>query len=114
MVSICLPAWAATLQLQKEAMGLLMVDSGLSTNTSQLKTKTDSLGWPVQVLINTHWHADHSGSNVALGRDGARIIAHENTAKRLAEDNTIAFFNRPLRPWILPACRTKHLRMRVR
>lgn len=79
--------------IAKGSDGLLMVDSGLPAMTTQLKEKTDSLGLPVQVLINTHWHFDHSGSNVALGQAGARIIAHENTAKRLAEDNTIAFFH---------------------
>jgi cyclase len=77
--------------IAKGSDGLLMVDSGLPTNTAQLKAKTDTLGLPVEVLINTHWHADHSGSNVALGEAGTRIIAHENTAKRLAEDNTISF-----------------------
>ena len=33
----------------------------------------------VQLLLNTHWHWDHTGSNAALGKAGAKIIAHENT-----------------------------------
>ncbi len=78
----------------KGSDGLLMVDCGLPTSTGDLRAKTDSLGQPVQVLIDTHWHYDHTGSNVALGQAGARILAHENTAKRLAEDNTIEFFHR--------------------
>lgn len=46
--------------IAKGSDGLLMVDSGLPAMTTQLKEKTDSLGLPVQVLINTHWHFDHS------------------------------------------------------
>ena len=36
-------------------------------------------GKPVQVLFNTCWHPQHTGSNEALGKAGAKIIAHENT-----------------------------------
>ena len=37
----------------------------------------------VQVLVNTHYHFDHVGSNELLGMRGVRIIAHENVKKRL-------------------------------
>lgn len=33
----------------------------------------------IPTLINTHWHAAHTGANERLGKRGARIIAHENT-----------------------------------
>ena len=33
----------------------------------------------IDVLFNTHWHAERVGSNAALGQAGAKIIAHENT-----------------------------------
>jgi glyoxylase-like metal-dependent hydrolase (beta-lactamase superfamily II) len=33
----------------------------------------------VQQLVNTHWHWDHTGSNEALAKSGAGILAHENT-----------------------------------
>jgi cyclase len=33
----------------------------------------------VTTLINTHWHAAHTGVNERLGKRGAKIIAHENT-----------------------------------
>jgi hypothetical protein len=33
----------------------------------------------------THWHFDHTGSNVWLHEAGAGILAHENTRNWLAE-----------------------------
>jgi glyoxylase-like metal-dependent hydrolase (beta-lactamase superfamily II) len=38
----------------------------------------------VQVLSNTHYHFDHTGSNEYLGKNRVRIIAHENVKKRLS------------------------------
>ena len=37
---------------------------------------------PVQHLINTHWHTDHTDGNAWLGDGGAVITAHENTRRR--------------------------------
>ena len=51
-----------------------------SDPTNLLKLVADqSGGKPVQVLFNTCWHPQHTGSNEALGKAGAKIIAHENT-----------------------------------
>ena len=41
---------------------------------------------PVQFVINTHLHGDHTGGNDAFGAAGAVIIAHENVRKRLGSD----------------------------
>ncbi len=40
---------------------------------------------PVEFVVNTHWHGDHTGGNQALGEAGARIVAHDNVRKRLKE-----------------------------
>lgn len=41
---------------------------------------------PVKFMINTHWHGDHAGGNVNMGKAGALIIAHDNVRKRLSSD----------------------------
>jgi cyclase len=46
------------------------------------------------VLINTHWHGDHTGGNEALHAAGFTIAAHENTRKRLSEPQTMKMFHR--------------------
>ena len=47
---------------------------------------------PVTFLINTHWHSDHTGGNVNLGKGGAMIVAHDNVRKRLSSDQIIDYF----------------------
>ena len=44
---------------------------------------------PVQFVLNTHWHGDHTGGNENLGKGGAIIVAHENVRKRLSSDQFI-------------------------
>ncbi len=40
----------------------------------------------VGTVFNTHWHLDQVGGNLAFGRAGATIIAHEKTRAHLATD----------------------------
>lgn len=40
---------------------------------------------PVEFVVNTHWHGDHTGGNEAMGAGGALIVAHDNVRKRLKE-----------------------------
>lgn len=35
----------------------------------------DATGWPLALILNTHWHQDHAGGNVAVkARTGAEIV----------------------------------------
>jgi cyclase len=52
-----------------------------------LKGITDK---PVKVVLNTHWHGDHTGGNPHFG-EKAPIIAQENVRKRLAEGSKTQF-----------------------
>jgi glyoxylase-like metal-dependent hydrolase (beta-lactamase superfamily II) len=61
--------------------GVLLVDGGLAQDSPALLAQVAAVtgGRRVELLFNTHWHWDHTGSNAALGKAGAKIIAHENT-----------------------------------
>jgi cyclase len=45
---------------------------------------------PVQWLLNTHFHFDHTGGNEAFGGEGALIVAHDNVRRRMSSDQLIA------------------------
>ncbi len=38
---------------------------------------------PVDFLINTHVHGDHTGNNQSMGQAGAHIVAHENLREHM-------------------------------
>ena len=42
-----------------------------------------------RVLVNTHWHADHTDGNKAFGPGAASIIAHENVRAVLSRDEPL-------------------------
>jgi len=70
--------------------GALLVDGGNAANSSallKLALKTADAK-KVHTLFNTHWHPDQTGSNQRAGKQGARIIAQENTRLWLATDVT--------------------------
>jgi cyclase len=45
---------------------------------------------PVQWLLNTHFHYDHTGGNEAFGGDGTVIVAHDNVRRRMSTDQLIS------------------------
>jgi cyclase len=64
--------------------GKLLIDSGISTGSRQLLDALAKLDeHKLKLLINTHWHYDHTDGNAALHLEGAFIIAHDNTRARL-------------------------------
>jgi cyclase len=69
--------------------GLLLVDSGSPGATEALLAQLRLLpgGGHVRTLINTHYHADQTGGNEALGRAGVAIIAHAKTKEWLATEH---------------------------
>lgn len=71
----------ANVLAQVTADGFLLVDGASRAGSGDLMRAVDGLpgAGPVSTIFNTHWHAEQTGSNERLGRDGARIIAHENT-----------------------------------
>ncbi len=79
--------------------GLFMVDGGLPDNAGSLAASIATVSSkPVSTLFDTHWHFDHTGSNVYLGQKGAKIIAHDNTRDRLSSKQTMEALNRTFDP----------------
>ncbi|HEY0962304.1 MAG TPA: MBL fold metallo-hydrolase [Pseudomonadales bacterium] len=74
---------------------LALIDSGLAAHTAALLELIQELGGnlAVSTLVNTHWHADHSGGNEAFKARGARILAHENTRLWLGADFHVEWRN---------------------
>lgn len=65
--------------------GKLVIDSGIDTGTHQLLDALAKLDTHhLKLLVNTHWHFDHTSGNAALHLEGAFIVAQDNTRVRLA------------------------------
>jgi glyoxylase-like metal-dependent hydrolase (beta-lactamase superfamily II) len=66
------------------ADGKVFVDAGITATRPRILEAVNSLSRdPIKHLINTHWHFDHTDGNQWLNEEGAAILAHENTHKRL-------------------------------
>jgi glyoxylase-like metal-dependent hydrolase (beta-lactamase superfamily II) len=77
------------------ADGTLLVDGEYASAMPRLRSALATLSaGAVKILINTHWHNDHTGGNEALGRDGALIIAQEDSAQRLRAEQTISLYGK--------------------
>jgi cyclase len=74
--------------------GKVMVDSGFGTSEKQFRAALADIGSdPLKLLINTHWHFDHTDGNEWLHKAGATIMAHENTRLRLSTPQDIAAYH---------------------
>src|SRR6266404_9600886 len=85
--------------------GLLMVNGGLPERCADLmKVLSDQFkGQRVQVLFNSDWHLENTGSNETLGKAGAKIIAHENTKLWLGAEIDVEWQHRIYKPLPLKA-----------
>ena len=67
--------------------GVVLIDDGLEPLVDLTLSAIESLtGDPVDFVINTHAHGDHTGANDALHGRGATIVAHENLRTQLIKD----------------------------
>ena len=84
----------------RSADGLVLVDSGAAQRSAALlgAVQEKQGKGPVRYLLNTHWHVDHTGSNAALGAEGAKIVAHENTKLWMGQEVDCAWENRTYPP----------------
>jgi cyclase len=71
--------------------GKIVVDTFLMPAWPKLKETLGELGnEPVKIVIDTHWHFDHTDNNANLHAAGATVLAHENTKTRMAEPHDSA------------------------
>jgi len=78
---------------------LALVDGGAAADSPKLLAAARALarGAKIETLFNTHWHPEQTGSNEALAKAGATIVAHENTRLWLTEDVTWPWNNETVR-----------------
>ena len=64
----------------------VLYDNGVPPYSDAVVDKvTELAGGPIDFVVNTHVHGDHTGANAAFAGAGSHVVAHENLRKRLAE-----------------------------
>ncbi|AWW74760.1 Zn-dependent hydrolase [Erythrobacter sp. KY5] len=64
----------------------ILIDDQFAPMAPAIEAAIAALGaTPVEYLVNTHWHGDHTGGNEHFGESGATIFAHDNVRIRLSE-----------------------------
>ena len=72
--------------------GILIVDDQYAPLADKIRESLKGLAdRKLRFILNTHWHEDHTGSNVVFGPE-APIIAHDNVRKRMASEHKSEFF----------------------
>lgn len=80
--------------------GVFMIDDQFAPLTDRIEQAIRELGGAgdVRFIVNTHYHADHTGGNEAWAGRGATIFAHDNVRERLMEEQISTFSRRPTPP----------------
>jgi glyoxylase-like metal-dependent hydrolase (beta-lactamase superfamily II) len=79
--------------------GPLMVDSQYGPLSEKIRKKIGEFSdGEVKLLVNTHWHGDHTGGNENFGKMGAMIFAHENVKTRMSKAQLMRAFSREVPP----------------
>lgn len=72
--------------------GILIVDDQFAPLADKIRAALKGVAdKKLRFILNTHWHGDHTGGNVAFGPE-ATIIAHDNVRKRLATEQKSEVF----------------------
>ena len=75
--------------------GALIVDCERAKDFAEIAAAVDQVTHqPVKLVIDTHWHLDHSGANGPLAQAGATVIAQRNVYARLSTDQFMAAYNK--------------------
>jgi len=74
--------------------GTFLIDDQFAPLTPKHLEAIRAVGGEVpKFLINTHYHADHTGGNENLGKAGAVIFSHDQVRERMTMETVIEAFN---------------------
>jgi len=80
--------------------GLYIIDDQIRPVTAGLLRAIRKISVkPIRFVLNTHYHADHTGGNEAIGSAGAVIIAHDNIRKRMTTEQISVFMQSTTPPY---------------
>lgn len=77
--------------------GVLLVDGDYAEYAQayrQAITRLTGTDQPARLVLNTHWHNDHTGANNYWGEQRSIIMAHENVRERMGSRQEIAALGR--------------------
>lgn len=80
--------------------GLYIIDDQVKPVTTQLLQAIRKISnKPIRFVINTHYHADHTGGNETIGKAGALIISHDNIRTRMSTEQVSIFMKNTTPPY---------------
>ncbi len=80
--------------------GLYIIDDQVRPVTTQLLQAIRKISnKPIRFVINTHYHADHTGGNETIGKAGALIISHDNIRTRMSTEQVSIFMKSTTPPY---------------
>ena len=70
-----------------------MIDDQYAPLTDRIVAEVGKLTQrPIDFVLNTHWHGDHTGGNENLGAAGVWIVAHDKVRERMSAEQFLEIF----------------------